>query len=90
MENTEPSKITELYAVLGVNAQGDEGIASAVNPVTRIMEPLIGGEKRLQTVITLAKAGSKESGMIFELVKFTSRESIMTINDGMTYNELKG
>ena len=80
MATDRPSiRIDEFYAILGKNSEGVEGIASAINPRTRIMEPLIGGEARLPTILTLAMAGAKESGMTFELVRFRFRESIRFI-----------
>jgi len=87
MKETTPSTITELYVVLGRDNNGNEGIASAVNPVTKIMEPLIGGEGRLKTIATLAKAGSRESGMKFQVAKFSSREPVFDIEPDVDIDE---
>jgi hypothetical protein len=81
MDTREPTvKIEEFYVILGKNAEGIEGVATAINPRTKIMEPLIASESRLPTILTLAKAAANVSGMSFELVKFTTRESIELID----------
>ena len=72
-------KIKELYVVLAFDSNGKEGIAAAVNPVTKIMEPLIGDENRIEDIMSIARAGVTESSLEFELVKFTNRESIEMI-----------
>ena len=68
--------IEQLYAVLGVNKDGVEGVATYIDPADNVMKPLVGGLSRLPTIIETAKALALASGIELQLVKFNQRENL--------------
>ena len=75
-QNPSAQSLSEIYAVLGTNETGQEGVASFIHPQTLVMTPLIGGRARLDELKTYGSALAISSGRTLTLVKFSSRTSL--------------
>lgn len=71
-----PKSIDELYAVIGTNEKGQEGIAGYLDPADGIMKPLVGGLSRVPRIIEAAQALANASGQELKFVKFTRRGNL--------------
>lgn len=74
-------KIEKLFAVLGIGPDGDEGIASYVDPADNIMKPLVGSLKAVPRMVEVAKALEIATGMRLQLVVFTGRGNLEMIRE---------
>jgi hypothetical protein len=66
----------EIYVVVGLGPDGVEGVATWINPATRMMEPLIGSKEKLEQLTAAAKAGAREAKIPLRMLKFTSAEEV--------------
>ena len=66
----------EIYVVVGQGPDGVEGVATWINPATRMMEPLIGSKEKIDELTAAAKAGAHEARISLRLLKFTGCEEV--------------
>lgn len=76
---TEPAVIKELYVVLGMDSDGNEGVATYVDPADNVMKPLVGGRRRVPVLQQVGKALAIASGKELTLAKFTQRGNLEVI-----------
>lgn len=76
------SQIEKLYAVLGVGPDGEEGVASYVDPIDNVMKPLVGSLKAVPRMLEVARALEIASGMKLQLVVFSQRGNLETVSKG--------
>ncbi len=76
-DNKEPVK--ELYVLLSVDENGNEGICAIKSPDGGAMPMIFGTLGILEIAIKSAKQMNADTGMKFRIVKFTQRETITEI-----------
>ncbi len=79
MAKNETATVNELYVVLGKDSDGNEGVAVGISKDTGATEPLIGGRHRIPRILGLAQALANDSQRKLQLVKFTVRGNLETI-----------
>jgi hypothetical protein len=77
-----PFKITELFAFCAIDsADGDEGVAGFINPMTGLAMPMVGANmERVESLMDMAKQVAKMSGKPVTLCRFSKREVLKVIN----------
>lgn len=70
------NKIGELYVVLGINEEDQEGVASYTSPGTGVMVPMIGSLKRVPELLSIGQALANVTGREFRLVKYSRRGNL--------------
>lgn len=68
-------RITELHAIVGVGPDDEEGICAYVNEMGSL--PMISADpRRLEQMTAIAQNIANETGLKFEIVRFSVREKI--------------
>lgn len=77
-----PLLINELYAFIGTDGQGQEGIVSAEGIIDgrRTMLPLVGADReRMLSYRPLAVSATQQTGQPIRLVRFSTREELENV-----------
>ncbi len=69
--------IEKLYAFLGVGPDGEEGIASYLDPDDNTLKPLVGSLKAVPRMVEIATALELVSGTSLQLVVFSQRGNLV-------------
>jgi len=73
-------RIDSIWAVLSVDAGGEGVVAAPLVPGALTVPLIAADEARLKSILPIARAIAKHSGMKMRLVRFTVREEIEEIN----------
>ena len=70
-------KITEMYAFIATEKDGQEGIMAFYDASTGMMLPMVGADvARVKSLLMMAETISRASGATYRICKFTNRQDI--------------
>lgn len=72
-------RMRHAFAVVGVDENGNEGIACYLDPDTSVMTPLLGSEDRLPELRKFGAALAVAMKSEFEIVRFSGRSHVETL-----------
>lgn len=73
-------RISEMFAFVAIDAEGNEGVAGFQNLETGVWYPMVGADMaRVDSLRPMARRISKATGKEIRLLKFTTREELEVI-----------